>query len=270
MQSIDVSNFTPRFTLQNIANWRAQGIDLGIVQLIGGVHYTGDDPATQIDLMLQGGMVVDCYLFPGNDGLPLTTSQRLALVPPSARVKIRQLWVDIEPASSNASQASINLSMAACDSWAPWQKAGQYTAYWVAQKYGWLPWPWPNRKQWLVNATGVANTGGTFAGTNNHVMTQFALDATVDGISGVDVSQLTPSEELAVIQWRGGPMAIVVGDGMAAQMAAAGDTPLCDHVNYDQTDDDGNVYQVEKCVGSSGKMYISSNSSGQWVNTGPN
>jgi hypothetical protein len=135
-------------------------------------------------------------------------------------------------------------------------------------KYGWLPWPWPTRKQWLVNATNQPNLYGGFAGTNNHVITQYAEDVILDGVSGMDRSLLASSEEQAVIQWLGGPMSINVGDGMKAQMTAVGDAPLCDHVFYQQTDDDGNTYEVEKCTGSRG-LYISSNSSGQWVNAGP-
>jgi len=270
MDALDISNFTSHFTTSHVAQWKAQGIGLVIVQLISGVRLSGDDCATQIMTCLDGGLAVDCYLFPGNDGLRMTTNQRLALVPPEARVKIRQLWVDIEPASTNPNQAAVNKAHADCDAWAPWQTTGDYSALWVASKMGWLPWPWPNRKQWLVYVlnTGLPNLGGGFAATNNHVMTQYAMDVTVAGVSGMDRSRLSASEELAVTQWLGGPMAITVGEGMANQMAAAGDEPLCDHVNYEQEDSDGKVYQVERCYGSKG-LYVSSNSSGNWVNAGP-
>lgn len=266
--ALDISNNTPRFTTTHVQQWRNAGVGLAIIQLLSGVRLAGDDCATQIAICLEGGLAVDCYLFPGNDGLSLTTAQRLALVPAAYRVSIRQLWVDIEPAFTNPNQPAINKTHATCDAWAPWQKTGDYSAYWVAAKMGWLPWPWPTRKQWLVNATGAANLGGEFSGTNDHVMTQFAEDVVLAGISGMDMSLLADSEEQAVLQWLGGPMAITVGEGMQAQMQSNGDAPLCDHVYYGQTDDDGNAYEVEKCQGSKG-LYISSNSSGQWVNAGP-
>lgn len=270
MDALDLSNFTSRFTVADILKWRDDGVGLAIIQLISGVHLAGDSCQTQILTCLAGGLAVDCYLFPGNDGLSFTTSQRLALVPPAARVKVRQLWVDVEPAPANPNKAAIDSAHAVCDSWAPWQTTGDYSALWVAQRMGWLPWPWPNRKQWLVNVlnSGAPNLGGTFSGTNNHVMTQYRMDVTLAGVSGMDRSLLSDSEALAVTKWLGGPMAITVGQGMQAQMASANDAPLCDHVNYDQTDDDGKVFQVERCYGSKG-MYVSSNSSGSWVNAGP-
>lgn len=268
MDALDISNFTSRFTVNNVRNWKAQGIGLAIIQLISGVNYSGDPCGTQIELCLEGGLAVDCYLFPGNDGNSLTTAQRLALVPSDARTEIRQLWVDIEPAYTLPTKGQVNICMAGCDKWGPWQTCGQYSAYWVASKMGWLPWPWPTRKQWLVNATNSPNLGGEFSGTNNHVMTQYAEDVVVDGVSGMDRSLLATSEAEAVLRWLGGPMAITVGEGMQAQMETAGDSPLCDHAFYTQTDSDGKDYSVEKCIGAKG-LYISSNSSGEWVNAGP-
>lgn len=271
MEALDLSNFTSKITTARVAAWRDQGIGLAIIQLITGVRLSGDDCATQIMTCLNGGLAVDCYLFPGNDGLPLTTQQRLALVPPEARVKIRQLWVDVERAWGGfASKSMVDKCMADCDAWGPWQQTGAYSALWVAQATGWLPWPWPNRKQWLVHVlnSGSPNLGGGFSGTNNHVMTQYRMDVTVDGVSGMDRNLLAESEADAVIHWLGGPMAINVGEGMLNQMTANADAPLADHVTYDQTDDDGNMYQVEKCLGSKG-LYVSSNSSGAWVNAGP-
>lgn len=86
MDAVDCSNFTAHFTEAHVQQWKAQGIGLAIVQLISGVKLSGDNCETQIRTCLAGGLAVDCYLFPGNDGLPLTTSQRLALIPPEARV----------------------------------------------------------------------------------------------------------------------------------------------------------------------------------------
>lgn len=268
MDALDLSNYTSHFTVDDARRWKSIGIGLAIVQLISGVHVYGDSCQTQIMNCLGGGLAVDCYLFPGNDGLKLTTEQRLALVPAAARVSIRQLWIDIEPASTNPSKSAIDKAHSVCDHWAPWQTTGDYSALWVASRMGWLPWPWPSRKQWLVNATGTPNLGGSFSGTNDHVLTQYDEDVTIGGVSGMDRSLLSASEAEEVTRWLGGPMAIVVGEGMQKQMEAAGDEPLCDHVNYDQTDSDGKVYQVEKCLGSKG-LYVSSNSSGEWVNVGP-
>jgi hypothetical protein len=271
VDSLDLSNFTSRISRASVNEWKDQGIGLAIIQLVSGVHLAGDNCQTQILTCLEGGLSVDCYLFPGNDGLPLTTAQRLALVPAEARVAIRQLWVDVEPAYTNPSRPAIDKTLAVCDSWAPWQSSGNYSALWVASKMGWLPWPWPTRKQWLVYVRndGAPNFGGAFSGTNNHVMTQYHEDVVLAGVSGMDRSLLSDSESLAVTKWLGGPMAITVGQGMQAQMTANGEEPLADHVFYDQEDTDGKVYQVEKCIGSKGGQYVSSNSSGQWVNAGP-
>ena len=63
-------------------------------------------------------------------------------------------------------------------------------------------------------------------------------------------------------------MALVVGPGMKAQMDANQDTPLSRHQWQILIDDAGNQYQEESCLGGKG-LYVSSNSSGQWVNVGP-
>lgn len=270
MHALDISNNTPCFTVAQVGEWKDQGVGLAIIQLLSGVHLAGDDCSTQIALCLEGGLAVDCYLFPKNDGLPLTTMTRLSLVPAEARVKIRQLWVDVEPAYTLPTKAGVNPALADCDTWAPWQTAGTYSALWVAAKMGWLPWPWPNRKAWLVNVFNDAhpNLGGAFAGTSNHVMTQYQMDVVLAGVGGMDRSLLSDSEALAVTKWIGGPMAIQVEEGMRNQMNAAGDAPMCDHVDYEQTDEEGLTYKVERCQGSKG-YYVSSNAGGTWVNAGP-
>lgn len=276
MESCDISNYTTRFSVANVQQWRKQGIGLAIIQLISGVRLAGDDCATQILKCLDGGLAVDCYMFPGNDGLPLTTEQRLAIIPDDARFEIRQLWIDIEPVSNrNASKVQISHAHTVCDAWAPWQITGDYSALWVASQVGWmLPWPWPKRKQWLVNVfnDGHPNLGGEFSGTDNHVMTQYKMDVTVDRISGMDRNLLADSEAAQVTSWLGGPtggqMAIIVGDGIKNQMDANGDTPLCDHVFYEQPDEEGNTFTVEKVLGKKGQ-YVASNSSGQWEVAGP-
>lgn len=201
LDALDLSNFTSHFTVDHVQQWKAAGVGLAIIQLIGGVRLSGDDCATQILTCLEGGLAVDCYLFPGNDGLPLSTAQRLALVPATVQPSIRQMWVDIEPANTNPTQPAINTAMSHCDIWAPHQRTGGYSALWVASKLGWLPWPWPTRKQWLVNATGVPNLGGTFNGTNLHVLTQYAEDVILAGVSGMDRSVLSDEEATAVTQW---------------------------------------------------------------------
>lgn len=272
MKALDLSNNTPAFTVDHVRQWRDQDdVGLAIIQLISGVRLAGDSCQRQILTCLEGGLAVDCYLFPGNDGLALTTAQRLALVPAEARVKIRQLWVDVEKAYSGfPTQGQVSRCTAECDAWAPWQQTGGYSALWVAQAVGWLPWPWPNRKQWLVYVRndGSPNLGGSFAGTNNHVATQYRMDVVLAGIGGMDISLLSDSEAQAVTKWLGGPMAIVVGEGMQNRMTAAGDQPLCDHVEYKQTDDQGTSFDIEKCYGSKG-LYVSSNAGGEWVNAGP-
>jgi hypothetical protein len=208
LDSLDLSNYSSRFGSAEIQEWKAYGIGLVIIQLIAGVRRNGDSCQDQIDICLENGLAVDCYLFPGNDGLGMSTNQRLALVPSDARNSIRQLWVDVEPATTNPNRHAIDAAIVDCDIWAPWQKTGTYSARWVADKMGWLPWPWPRQKQWLVNVlnSGAPNLGGEFSGTLNHVMTQYRMDVTLAGVSGMDMSLLTPSESEAVTQWLGGNM----------------------------------------------------------------
>lgn len=206
MDALDISNNTTRFTVDHVQQWKAGGVGLAIIQLITGVYLAGDDCATQIQTCLDGGLAVDCYLFPGNDGLPLSAHDRLALVPPDLKPRIRQLWVDVEPAYRDPSMVGVNAALAECDRWAPWQTTGTYSALWVADKLHWHPWPWPDRKQWLVYVRndGTPNLGGTFDGTDHHVMTQYRMDVTENGVSGMDRSWLTGGEAQAVLDWLNG------------------------------------------------------------------
>lgn len=272
MKALDISNNTPRFTTDHVRRWQEEDdVGLAIIQLLSGVQLAGDDCATQIDICVSGGLAVDCYLFPPNDGLPLSTRDRLSLIPHDLRVAIRQFWCDIEKGYYGfPTRDQVSEVHGTVDLWAPWQRCGDYSALWAAQAMGWLPWPWPTRKQWLVHVlfSGEPHIGGAFSGTNNLVMTQYHEDVVLAGIGGMDLSLLTTTEEQQVLTWQGGPMAINVGDGMRGQMEASGDTPLCDHVYYTQVDDDGKSYDVEKCYGAQG-LYISSNASGDWQNAGP-
>jgi hypothetical protein len=201
MDALDISNFTSRFTVDHVRQWKDQGIGLAIIQLISGVRLSGSDCATQIRTCLDGGLAVDCYFFPGNDGLPLTPEDRIALIPEDLKSRIRQLWVDIEPAHTDPDVSSVNQAHDVGDRELLWQRTGDYSALWVANKLHWHPWPWPDRKQWLVNATNEPNLGGGFDGTDNHVMTQYHEDISLAGVSGMDRSLLSDAEEQAVLGW---------------------------------------------------------------------
>lgn len=207
MDALDLSNNTTRFTVDHVRQWKAGGVGLAIIQLISGVRLAGDDCATQIRTCLDAGVAVDCYIFPRNDGLPMSPAEKLALVPADLRPRIRQLWADVERAFDRwPARGEVDEVLEAGDAWARWQTTGTYGALWVADGLGWHPWPWPDRKQWLVyiRNDGAPNLGGTFDGTDNHVMTQYRMDVTENGVSGMDRSRLTDAEAAAVEAWLNG------------------------------------------------------------------
>lgn len=207
MDALDLSNNTTHFTVDHVRQWKADGIELAIVQLISGVRLAGDDCATQIRTCLDGGLAVDCYIFPRNDGLPMGPREKLALVPAELKPEIRQLWCDVEPAfNRDPSYDQVDEVLIASDEWAPHQRTGTYSALWVADKFGWHPWPWPDRKQWLVYVRfdGAPNLNGGFDGTNNHVMTQYRMDVVEAGVAGMDRNRLMDTETQAVRDWLNG------------------------------------------------------------------
>ena len=169
-------------------------------------------------------------------------------------------WIDVEDTTNTSVQRRQNATVAARsagDTFADENHlppCGGYSGQWYVDSYLGRWWP----AGWLKWWADYRFQAGTLLQSGVVVAHQYTS-------SPVDSDVLLPTE---ILQGEPEDMAIRVGEGMREQMDSSQDTPLCGHQWLMETDDDGNQYAVERCYGTKG-LYISSNSSGSWVNAGP-
>lgn len=217
--------------------------------------YTGE----QITAAREDGKKVGAYAFLWNTlANPYVDIQaRLNIVPSGFPLDMRP-WVDVEdtaPLAVPKRTAAITNGRQGADDWSAARglpPSGGYSGTWYVNGYlgGWWPSNW---LKWWADYT--LPPGALLTAPN--VAHQYTS-------SPVDSDSLLESEILS----GGVTLSIVVGPGMQAQMQAASDSPLYGHKFFQESDDQGGLYEVEECWGSKGK-YVSSNASGEWVNAGP-
>jgi len=216
--------------------------------------YTGE----QMTAAREDGKKVGVYAFLWN-GLANVQADilaRLNCTPKGFPLDMRP-YVDVEDVTKMAvttRRTSVTNARAAADYWASLNalpQSGGYTGTWYVSGYlaGW----WPDWPSWWADYSSPAGSILSPA----RVIHQYT-SSPIDSDAALDQEIITRSVN----------MAIKPAEGMAAQMAAKGDTPLFGHSFHDETDDDGKTYTVEQCWGTQG-MYVSSNSSGSWINAGP-
>lgn len=258
---VDVSNYTGQLTAKNLADWRALGVGLVIVQGItnaqAGVSYTRQ----QLQVCFEAAMPTDLYVYLyGWQDL----SPRLAT---ADGFPIHRKWLDAEEPLTTG---QINAAFQTIDAYpAEIPKSGLYSAKWWWDKY--LPGhkDWATRLLWAAQYDGIADASvfTPFGSWSHCFIKQHRGSSTLAGVSGVDISVLSQAAE-AELQGAPPTVSITVGQGMAARMQVMGDHPIYGHEEGDTTNQDGSIYHWEKCYGTRG-LYISSNSIGSWENVGP-
>lgn len=256
MLSVDISNYTTPLSLDQVNQWKAQGVGLVIVQAWPG------RVRDQLQVLAQAQMPVDGYVFVYPGDTPALIQSRLALL---NGYTIRRLWLDVEIVGVTLSE--VRMALQECDKYPTrLNPTGVYTAYWYWPRYMGNYQGLSDRPLWDAHYDSIADAGKNFVpygGWSHAAIKQYQGTSTLDGVGNVDLDVLSV-EEVGLIQ----KMAIHVGQGMQNQMAANSDAPLFGHKFYSEVDDDGQTYSVEECFGAKGR-YVSSNSSGQWVNGGP-
>jgi hypothetical protein len=267
--ALDLSNYSSPITASAMSLWQSNGVKLAIIQCLNPPPgYPAGQTRAQLQACQDAGLPVDIYFFLFAGQSPTTIQAHLGL---ANGFRIRRKWLDIE--EPGLSVRSISQALVLLDAYPSLnQSSGIYSArWWAASNPGILDHFSASRDLWCAQYDNIADASifNPFSGWSNCRIKQYRGTSTFGGVTSVDINVLSTSEA-ATLPNQGGtqPVAIIVGEGMANQLAANADQPLCDHVNYTQTDDEGKVYQVEKVLGSKG-AYVSSNASGTWVNAGP-
>lgn len=261
--AVDLSNFTTwPFKQEHAQCFYNNGVRRAIIQAVqGGGKYPPGHTAEQLQACA-GVLENHGYVLPFNgDGLNNLRAKHAL----TNGFRIGQWWADFEePMGIDY----VRFVLREMDTWqADDMLTGIYSAGWW-----WGPnlpgvTEFNNRKLWAMQRD-LTKVFEPFGGWPTCAMRQYALDANLCGISGIDISIINPNPvdptpvEVPVNEM------IIVQEGMRNAMAAAGDSPLAYHAFEDLTDDEGKPYKVERCYGAKG-LYLSSNSSGQWVNAGP-
>lgn len=261
MLGIDVSNYSGRISAQNLADWKALGVGLVIVQGLteaqAGVSYTRQ----QLQACLDANMPVDLYiyLYGGQDIRP-----RLAT---ADGIPIHRKWLDAEEPLTTA---QIDAAWPAMDAYpAQVQAAGIYSARWWWITYQYNQNHWSHRKLWAAQYDNIADTKvfTPFGGWSTCFLKQYRGSSVLAGVGGIDISVLSEEAE-AELQEVPVTMPITVGQGMSDRMQAMGDHPIFGYESGVTTNQDQTTYNWEKCYGTRG-VYISSNATGSWENIGP-
>ncbi len=259
-----------------LEQWKAAGIGLVLAQMFPPSYRQYIQQGQQMRQCADAGMPFDLYCYdyvadPSWRDQAILGMTSLA----SAGLVARRLWADEEDVSGGSKAMSparrvtaVRATLQALDL-APSRLGltGVYTGGWwwkpsTANYQGFA-----DRPLWDAHYDGIADASGDYlpyGGWSFASIKQFAGSQS----DGTDLDVLSATEVGQLITPEGTNVAIVVGQGMQAQMAAAGDAPLFGHKFYTEVDDQGKTYSVEECYGSKGR-YASSNSSGGWVNAGP-
>lgn len=271
---IDVSNYTSALTPVALNTWKAAGVGLVIVQAIDPPPgYPVGETAQQCQAVVDAGdLALDAYLYLWFGEAEAAWRRKLALLD---GFPIRRLWLDVEDTTPGFTPvqriASVAAALRVCDRYPTrLNPTGIYTGRWWWVPYvsnttafADRPW-WPSQYDYIADTTQITPYGGWAKA----VLKQYAGTSVFGGVSGVDLNVLSTDEDANLFPGGDPTMAIHVGDGMAARMKEHNDAPLKGHRYYAETDDQGSVYEIEECWGQLG-LYISANSSGEWVNAGP-
>lgn len=288
--AVDISNYTSPIGTAELQRLHDAGVRLVIIQAFPVSYRQFVQQTQQVHACAQFGMPWDHYVY---DYLATPTWRDGAIAGlrslQSQGYTARRLWADEEDTSATALSTAgrvraIAATLAALDL-APSRQnpTGVYTGrwWWTDARYAGNSQAFSSRPLWDAHYDWQADVAvdylpyGGWAGPS---IKQFLGTSVLAGVSGLDQNALSVPEAARVLSVTEGGLlnptevptnvSILVGAGMKAQMASNADAPLCGHKQYAEVDQDGHEYSVEECRGAKG-LYVSSNSSGDWVNAGP-
>lgn len=234
-RAADISNYTSDLTPEALAAWRADGVELVLVQAI-------DPPAgfpvgktrDQVQACLAAGLVVDAYVYLWFDNDISDIQHKLQLLD---GLPIRRMWLDVEDESAArydwaACEAKVRDALNACDSFTVTgiDRTGIYTGgwFWRSDQYMANTTTFADRELWDANyADGVADAAAGFVpygGWTSCAIKQWQGTTTYFGVSGVDMDVLSEQEANKLTQPAGDPCAPVEAqrDGLIGTLGYVG------------------------------------------------
>lgn len=195
----DVSNYTVPLTPELLAQWKAEGCELVIVQAIDPpAGYPVGKTREQIQQCLAAGLTVDAYVWLWFDYGVKDIERKLALLD---GLPIRQLWLDVEDSAAvrydqATKEAKIADALAACDARpvTSGERTGIYSGrwFWADRRYAGNTAAFSDRLLWDADYDDLVDTGGfvSYGGWTERAIKQYAGSQP----DGTDLNVLSAAE----------------------------------------------------------------------------
>lgn len=207
MKAVDCSNWTGPLTQETLAAWKADGVELIIVQAVDPPPgYPLGVTRQQIAACLEAGLAVDAYVwFWFERSLwPWDLDRKLALLD---GLPIRQLWLDVEDTAPGYSPeqraAAVSLALSRLDAYrtTSGQKAGVYTGRWYWTDYLADTPEFADRELWDADYDGIEDAEQSwepYGGWTERAIKQWRGTSELAGMGGIDLNVLSPEEAAEV------------------------------------------------------------------------
>lgn len=263
--AVDLSNYTPPLSADHIRCWKANNVELAIVQAIN--RPAPQPTPQQLQVCAEGALDTDAYILPfETTGLDELRARRSM----TRGYHLGRWWLDLEEPMS---LDYVRWVLAEMDTWdaVDNQVVGIYSApwWWNRQAMGWWPTEeFAHRPLWGMQQN-LLRPFVPFGGWTTYAIRQYWLDANLCGVTGIDVSVINPEYLRTRTQPKEQHM-IRLGEGLKNRLANNGDEPMFGHVFREERDDDNQAYTVEEVYGTKGR-YVASNVNGpdKWLMGGP-
>lgn len=213
VKACDVSNYTSDLTPEALEAWKADGLELVIVQAVSPPPgYPAGKTRQQIQQCLAAGLTVDAYIWIWFDLDIADIERKLALLD---GLPIRQLWLDVEDQAAIkydqvACEIKVRQALERCDEFAAasGRPTGVYSGawYWADPRYMNNTAVFSDRLLWDALYDGIpdASVFSAYGGWQECAIKQYAGTSVFHGVSGVDLNVLSDSEAARLSSGNGG------------------------------------------------------------------
>lgn len=205
MKATDISNYTSDLTSETLAAWKADGVELVIVQAVDPpAGYPAGKTREQIQACLDAGLAVDAYVWLWFDLDVTDILHKLTLLD---GLPIRRLWLDVEDTaavkySTVACKTKVSAALGLCDAYPTTEWTGIYTGgwFWRDTRYMGDTTAFDNRDLWDSNYDGNPDTAAftPYGGWEECAIKQWQGTSDYLGVSGVDLNVLSEQEAAAM------------------------------------------------------------------------
>ena len=207
LNCVDLSNYSGELSAQQVADLKAAGIVLGIVQAVDPpAGYPRGVTRQQIQALTAGGIVVDAYIWLWFDLDIADIERKLALL---QGLQIRQLWLDVEDqAAARYDQATCEIkvrqALERCDEFPTTlgRPTGVYSGrwFWTDARYMNNTTVFSDRLLWDSQYDDIPDTDvfRPYGGWQSCAIKQYKGTSTFGSVSGVDLNVLSAAELAAL------------------------------------------------------------------------